>query len=359
MNFTDYTVAELTPEAFTSMLRTRPDWAAVTVTGVDAQPVGTGQMAHSYRVTLTYSGDAGTAPATVIAKISSTDETSRHMATSTGAYQREVFYYQHLSRLCGARSPECYFGEIADDLCGFVLLLEDMGPAEMVDQLTGCSADQADLVLAQAAAMHGSTWQHPALRQHKWLPSQEVWSQLGGSIPQITGMWLERFGDHLQPEHISTVSQLGDHLPAWFATLGDTRCLWHGDFRLDNLLFSAQDGATPIAVVDWQSVAAAPGIIDVSYFLGNSLTEDNRAEHERALVAEYHRRLLSYGVQDYSAERCWAEYQAHTIYGLVLTIAASMGVQTTERGDRMFAAMASRAATQIRDNDGYSALKAL
>ncbi|CAJ1499120.1 oxidoreductase family protein [[Mycobacterium] burgundiense] len=359
MAFTDYTLAELTPESLTTTLRRRPDWASVTVTEVDATPVGTGQMANSYRLTLTYADDTDVAPATMIAKISSTDETSRQMAIATGAYQREVFYYQHLSGLCAARAPESYFAEIADDRCGFILLLEDMGPAEMVDQITGCSADQADLALTQAAALHGSSWAHPALREHEWLPGQQAWTQLGGSIPQITGMWLERFGNHLDPEHVSVVQQLGDHVPAWLATLGEHRCLWHGDFRLDNLLFAAQGGATPIAVVDWQSVAAAPGIIDVSYFIGNSMTEADRAEHERDLVTEYHRRLLSYGVEGYSADKCWLEYQAHALYGLVLTIPVSLGVQATDRGDKMFAAMASRAAEQIRANDSYSAIKAL
>lgn len=359
MAFTDYTLAELTAQTLTTMLRQRPHWASVTVTDLQAEPVGTGQMANSYRVTPTYTEGADTAPITFIAKISSTDETSRALAISTGAYQREVFYYQHLAGLSAARAPECYFAEIADDRCGFILLLEDMGPAQMVDQITGCSADQADLALGQAAALHGSTWAHPKLREHGWLPSQQEWSQLGGTIPQVTGMWLERFGNHLQPEHISIVEQLGDHFPAWLATLGEHRCLWHGDFRLDNLLFAAQGGATPIAVVDWQSVAAAPGIIDVSYFLGNSLTETDRAEHERDLVTEYHRRLLSHGVQGYSAQQCWLEYQAHSLYGLVLTVPVSLGVQTTERGDKMFAAMASRAAEQIRANNGYSAIKAL
>lgn len=359
MTVSDYTIAEFTPDVLNRMLAATRGWQGVEIERVHAVPVGTGQMADSYRLRLDYAHQPDGAPDTVIAKVSSTDETSRQMAIATGAYQREVLFYRHLSGLTNTRCPTCFFADIADDLCGFVLLLEDMGPAKSVDQLTGCSPDQADLALAQAAALHGASWNHPKLAEQSWLPVEHVWSALGGAVPQITDPWLERFGAYLKPDHVAAVHQLGREVTSWLSTLREHRTLWHGDFRLDNLLFDAQDGRTPIAVVDWQSTAAAPGIIDVSYFLGNSLTEDDRAIHERDLVTEYHRRLLSYGVEDYTAEQCWREYQAHALYGLVLTIPVSLGVETTERGDAMFGAMASRAAEQIVANDSFAALAEL
>jgi hypothetical protein len=89
------------------------------------------------------------------------------------------------------------------------------------------------------------------------------------------------------------------------------------------------------------------------------MTEGDRAIHERDLVTEYHDRLLSYGVQNYSFEECWREYRAHALFGLVLTIPVSMSVQTTERGDAMFGAMARRAAEQIIANESFAALRDL
>ena len=43
----------------------------------------------------------------------------------------------------------------------------------------------------------------------------------------------------------------------------------------------------------------------------------------------------------------------------MLTIPVSMGVQTTERGDAMFGAMARRTAEQIIANDSFAALRSL
>jgi aminoglycoside/choline kinase family phosphotransferase len=270
-----------------------------------------------------------------------------------------VLLYQRLGDLTEVRAPRCYHADIADDNCEFILLLEDMGPAQSVEQIGGCTPDQADLALGQAAALHGGSWGHATLTEQPWLPVEQVWSALAGAISQVIEPWLQRFGTYLKPEHVDVVSRLGSEVTTWLATLTEHRTLWHGDFRLDNLLFDAQNGATPIAVVDWQSVAAAPGVIDVSYLLGTSLTEADRTVHERALVDEYHRRLTAYGVTAYDADRCWREYQAHALYALVLTIPVSLGVASTDRGDSMFGAMASRAAQQIVENDSFAALAIL
>lgn len=352
------TVESLTPERITSMLRTSDRFADLTVEDVTASPIGTGQMAASYRLELSYATAVPDAPACVVAKVASTDEASRQMAAATGAYRREVLFYQQLSDQVGTRTPECFYADIAEDGVSFVALLEDLGPATTVEQIGRCTADQAALALGQAAALHGSSWQQDYLRED-WLPVESVWDMLGSAIPAVSAPWLDRFGEYLDPEHVSAVNRLAEEVGTWLATLRHHRTLWHGDFRLDNLLFDAQGGAVPVAVVDWQSVAAAPGVIDVSYFLGTSLTQAEREKHERDLVTEYHQQLTSYGVANYSLEECWQEYRAHALFALVLTIPISMGVQATERGDAMFGAMARRAADQIIANDSFEALRSL
>lgn len=352
------TAVSLTPQRVTSMLQTSSRFPGAIVEALTASPIGTGQMADSYRLELSYATAAPDAPASVVAKVASTDEASRQMAVATAAYRREVMFYQRLAKRVQTRTPECYYADIADDDVSFVALLEDLGPAKTLGQIGGCTADQASLALEQAAALHGSSWQQDYLRE-EWLPVESVWGALGAAIPAVAAPWLDRFGEYLDPEHVSAVNHLAVEVGTWLETLRNHRTLWHGDFRLDNLLFDARGGSVPVAVVDWQSVAAAPGVIDVSYFLGTSMTEAEREKHERDLVTEYHERLSSHGVQNYSREQCWQEYRAHALFGLVLTIPVSMGVQATERGDAMFGAMARRAAEQIIANDSVAAVQSL
>ncbi|MEZ5258269.1 MAG: aminoglycoside phosphotransferase family protein [Ilumatobacteraceae bacterium] len=56
----------------------------------------------------------------------------------------------------------------------------------------------------------------------------------------------------------------------------------HGDYRLDNLLFGPPGSATPLAVVDWQTVSYGSPMNDVAYFLGAGLQIEDRREHRPA-----------------------------------------------------------------------------
>lgn len=357
MLLTKYSAENLTPKDLARMLR--GVFGDVTIDDVAVEPIGTGQLASTYRVCPQYSGGANTLPNSFIAKTSSTDAASRRLAQSSGVYLREVRFYQQLARFVQTRVPHCYYSEIIDDAVDFILLLEDFSPASSVDQLSGCNVSQAMLAVGQAAKLHGPSWHPSRLTKKHWLPLEATWKPLIESIPHLIDPWLERYGNFLDSEHMQVITELGVQAARWHTTLSDHRCLCHGDFRVDNLLFDAQHGAVAVAVLDWQSVSAAPGILDVSYFLGTSLTPEDRLVHERNLVREYRQQLVAHGVSGYSEEQCWREYQAHAVYGLVLTIPTSLQVQQTERGDSMFAQMARRAADQIQANESFRALLAI
>jgi aminoglycoside phosphotransferase (APT) family kinase protein len=133
-------------------------------------------------------------------------------------------------------------------------------------------------------------------------------------------------------------------IPRLHAYLADRPGRWtvaHGDYRLDNLLFGTRAGGSPVAVVDWQTVAHGPGIADLSYFLGAGLLPAARQTHEHDLVRSYHAGLDAGGVS-IDWDDCWRDYRRHTFAGLVMAVAASMLVEQTDRGDDMFMAMANR-----------------
>ena len=68
----------------------------------------------------------------------------------------------------------------------------------------------------------------------------------------------------------------------------------HGDYRLDNLMFSTTEDDDVVAV-DWQTMIVGPPTRDVAYFLGTSLDVDDRRAAEEQLVASYHRELVPAG----------------------------------------------------------------
>ena len=144
-------IESLTPERLSSWLSA--SIGEVSIASMTTKAVGTGQMASSYRLDLTYADRRpADAPDSVILKVSSQDESSRQMAAAASAYLREVRFYQKLAPVAGARVPRCYHADISSSAMDFVLVMEDMGPARSIDQLGGCSVDQAALAVAQGLA---------------------------------------------------------------------------------------------------------------------------------------------------------------------------------------------------------------
>ena len=97
-------------------------------------------------------------------------------------------------------------------------------------------------------------------------------------------------------------------------------------------------------------------MLDISYFLSGALKREERREHEKKLLADYHAKLLSLGVKDYSLDDVWSGYRRYSFSLFIMAFAASMVVERTERGDNMFFAMLRGGADHVLDVDGLSLL---
>jgi aminoglycoside phosphotransferase (APT) family kinase protein len=130
----------------------------------------------------------------------------------------------------------------------------------------------------------------------------------------------------------------------------------HNDYRPDNMLFAAQDGAIPLAVVDWQTVSLGSSLTDVAFLVGTGMTTEDRREHERSLVREYHDRLTT-TVDGFDWAQCWHAYRYYALYALYFLVPAAALVARTDRGDRMFLTMIGRAAAHIADLESVELLR--
>jgi Phosphotransferase enzyme family len=351
----------LTPDWLTAALRSsghlEPDGRVV---GVDIGPVGTGQMGAAVRLGLRYEG-AGDAPATLIAKLAADDEASRATARMVRAYEREVRFYQQLAPRLPVRTPCAFYADIDVETCDVVLLLEDLSPAQPGDQLAGCSVAAARTAVDELVKLHAPRWGDPTLADLEWLHRDPVANQrfLQGLLPELWGGFRHRYAGELGPDVHEAGGALLGRLDGYL--LADTTpwTIVHGDYRLDNLLFTATpDDRTTVAVVDWQTCAHGPGLTDVAYFIGAGLSAEDRRAAERDLVAGYHAGLLGAGVEGYDWDRCWHDYRRGTWSGLIMAVAASMLVERTPRGDIMFLAMAARHARHALDLDAASIIGA-
>jgi len=318
-----------------------------TVTAVEATPVGTGQVADSVRLHLTWSPpEAG--PPTVVVKVTSSSETSRSAALGTRTYEVEVGFYNDLAPSLPVHRPGCWYAGYDPATIGYAVVLDDMAPAVAGDQLRGCSVDDAALGVEELALLHGTRWGDPALADIPWLDRHgpDHADSIGGLVGMMVPGFLERYASSLPDDVVALTERYVPMLGAVARSETAPRTVVHNDFRNDNLLFGGPTGR--VCVVDWQTVALGAGLSDVAYFLGGSLLPDDRRREEESIVRHYHERLRAAG-GDLSWDDCWTGYRRHAFAGLTMAIVASMLVVRTDRGDQMFVAMAERAARHAID----------
>lgn len=336
---------DLTPEWLTASIG--PAFRGAKVTDVERTQIGTGQIADSVRLGLTWEPpDAG--PPSLVAKVTSASEVSRQAALSTRTYEVEVGFYSQLADKLPVRRPACYWTGFDAGAAAYGVVLEDLAPAEQGDQMRGCSVDEAALAIDELALLHAPMWGKPdAVGGYPWLArgSGTTSPGIGSFIEMLLPGFLERYADRLTPDVLElmhrVVPKLGNAPPAV-----SPETVVHGDYRNDNLMF----GGERVCVLDWQTVSIGHAVADLSYFLGGSLLPDDRRASEGELLDRYRSRLADQGVE-LDSDSCWAEYRRFAFSGMNMAIIASMLVGRTDRGDDMFIAMADRAGLHALDLD--------
>jgi hypothetical protein len=335
-----------------------PGFPGVDVSDFSLEPVGTGQIGATYRLIPRYGASGPKGPAHLIIKCPPLETAARAVAEGTRSYKIEIEFYRNLAPRIDVRVPRVWDATYDETSGDYLLLMDDAAPATQGDQLSGCSADQAQAAIAEIVGLHSACWNQPNVDLFPWI-------RRSGKILRtelLTGLdaLVERYFDHFRGLLGSATESLSKHLPEllrlYALTEFEPRSVVHGDFRVDNLLFFA-DGSRPI-VVDWGGIAAGAPVADVSYFIGGSLETGERRSAEHRLVRGYREALVARGIDDLSWEDCWRQYAMHAVNGLTMAVLAPLSVKRTERGDRMFILMAERHAQQIQDLGTFDLLRA-
>jgi hypothetical protein len=342
------------PEEFdASWLTTQLDQAGVargaTITTLQfAGYVGTGQISRNGRFRLTWS-DPGDRPATVIAKLPSSDTVARFWAFEAGLYANEHTFYQEIASTVLVRTPRCWVALYDPAAQRCALVMEDMAESAPGDQFDECSPDQVDLVLEQAVALHAPRWGDPTLTGVLVPPAHRA-EVLPTFYAAAVEACLTRLGGSLDGDVVKLVEEFGRVMGRWTLGTGTPQTIIHGDFRPDNFLFATGPGGPPLTVVDWQTVATGCGPTDVAYFVGGSFPERRRRQVERDLVEGYRRQLNLAGVT-YTRDDCWRDFCWGTLHGVLVAVLATTMAAQTERGDRLFTLMINRHARHALDLD--------
>mgnify|MGYP006269224921 CR=1 FL=1 len=329
-----------------------------TVTHVDfVGLVGTGQMAQTARFLLTWDHPDGR-PSSVVGKFPSTDSTARTTGFERGSYRSEWEFYNDVVRTLRIRTPHCWVSRFRPEDQDFVLLMEDLSNCRQGDQLEGLTVDQVALAVEAAVGMHAPRFGDPTLGE--FCSTRARGKERAVELAAVYGLcrepMLARLGDGLSPDVVKFINDLVPHVERWAEGTDTPRTFVHFDYRADNFMFGVTPEAPALAVVDWQTASDALGLIDVAYAVGGCLEPSVRASVERDLVNDYADRMQAQGVA-LDRSTAWRDYRHSSIWGVIMSVIATVLAAETDRGNDMLTSMAEHHGRHAIDLDALAMLR--
>lgn len=351
------TTSELTAGWVDQALRASgiiPDGVSVERLILDPANAGVGFIGEVATVGIEYSGDAGDAPTTVVAKFPTQSPDIKAMMFPTRIYEREHRFYRELVDASPVRTPKIYHVTCEPasepEAEKYLLLMEDLSNLRLGDQVAGMSFDDAAAALVGLGAHHSRFWNGAGLENADYIPViNGPLNQAGAHIYEVSlPGFMEAFGEAIKPElegfvagHAAERNRILDQL----ADMPHT--LVHFDFRSDNLFFDEGE----VAVIDWQAISKGGGAADVGYFLSQNLGVEDRRAHEVELLGIYHDALVAGGVEGYDLDTLGRDYRVGIECGWVIPVLAVGSLDfTSERAVALWTEVIERTQHALIDH---------
>lgn len=319
------------------------DNAAATV-ALQPFAIGEGLMSIMYRVTVTYIYPPKNGlNTTFVCKLSPPAAKPRFIGALLSLFKSEVnFYNKNLRESTGMDSPLCYYAGVASN-GRYCILLEDLSPAKAGKQIEGVSIENARDATRCLATFHAKY--HGKVRSDatfdEWLllaDDTEYWKLVKGSYDgacptlqsRIDTIFKTTFeGD--DPKGFSRVAlTFKDNYDKYIALMvlnatssksTSKTTLTHGDFRAENMFFNApttmgeskDNDKGGMRLVDFQLMKESSGPAELCYFIGTSMTIEDRRKYECELLQLYYDEMKANGA-DISMQDVLLEYQAGKLY---------------------------------------------
>ncbi|MCU1603383.1 MAG: phosphotransferase [Frankiales bacterium] len=293
------TVDAVTPELLTGVLGQRVD----TVRRLD------GTEGTTDRVRLALTGED--VPASVFVKIASHAAGNRLFGGLASLGETEVRFYRDVRPGLTLSAPVAHAGRFDPRTGRFLLVLEDLAArgARFADTLTPLTPDEAADALSTLREVHAGSPPPWAIRNS----DDPMLGLISRSLKPLRKRVPEELRRPGADRLLDDYGRLARDLDRGPLTL------LHGDPHPGNLY--VVDGG--VGFLDWQVVRRGPRMRDVTYAIVLGLTPEDRASHERDLLAHY------------TSDDVWEDYRRMVAYVVVATTFTSGlgGLQGTDVAD--------------------------
>jgi hypothetical protein len=186
----------------------------VELAGFSQADVGTGQVGRCICYQLQYGSQVTDAPASLVAKFSSDDPTSRDTGQAMKTYRTEVDFYRHIAPKVSIRVPKCYYAEIDEEDREHLLLMQDMTPAGQGDQVAGCSVEVARQAVLELVGLQAPTWQDDSWISLLGRVQDGPFADMKGLYNNTMPGFVERYATVLRPPIVDGRVLRFDEAPA-------------------------------------------------------------------------------------------------------------------------------------------------
>ena len=346
--------SELTTDWLTATLEADGVLNGVKVTNFSTSPVGEGigMLGILVRVDLTYDGPAPDAPQTVIAKFPSATPGNREIGMTYRLYEREVnFYTRVCAQIGGLAAPRCFGGQYDPTTGDSFLLLEDLGAYRTGDQVKGCTAAEAMMILDAVIPLHATYWDRIDDPLMDGVTKVDDPPQIAGIAGGCAVGWdpcVQMFPEAMPDEIRAVKDKFLAAVPELHRMVGRlVQTVIHGDLRLDNMMFGDTADLRPVVLLDW-TLTKTSGLHDVAYLVSQNVDLEERRAHENEIIEHYHRGLLEHGVEGYSLEQCWEDYRLVVLhlFAYAVLIAGTLD-PSNDRGAAFMRQMLHRSSSAV------------
>lgn len=228
------------------------------------------------------------------------------MATNLGLYDREYYFYEHISHYTNCiRTPKC-FGVIKDDkLNNIGILMENLykkGNHVINLDLNSCPVSVSLRVIDSLAAFHSKFWNKPLKSSfgHLKLHSDSLFRPSWGEfVSEKWNSFKQKWSAILTPYQIEKGGRIVRIFPDVQSRLSSGHLtLIHGDVKSPNIFYDKDCGLQPV-FIDWQYIAIGKGAQDLVFFLIESFNLEYIRMYLPLFKHYYFVKLKENGINDY------------------------------------------------------------
>lgn len=338
---------------------------AIDALEVEKLPGTTNAMGNLFRCRLTGPHGSVPNPASVIVKLPGSEEMAfRLFAKWFAMHRREYVFFSRIAPRACVRAPFLFHADFDERSHRSVLVMEDLGGMETVSQQLGVGPSRALAAVRAVARFQGQFRKDTAASASALDHCREFLNARERRIMQAVYMLalpiaLDRFGEFFSPAMRRLAVDFGPRIDSHFANVAKDRpTILHGDYKSENMMFG-RDRADDLAIIDWQTWGLGCGLFDVAYFLGASVSTENRRCIERQAVEAYHDIIRGPGMESYTLDECWRGYRQNML-GPLMYYVIGCGLADLDDTDRLKLAktLLTRLLTAIEDLDSGEFLPA-